>query len=313
MQQPETVVNDTPQPPIDLKALRSFLDSLGSTNADLVQHLQSGQKLCHYTTLEGAIGIVTRGDLWLSNARFSNDDEEMNYGHRLLDVVLAELEGEAAFNTPELEFLKNVRACIETTRGQYVYICCFCEQDNLLSQWRGYAENGGGVSIEFDPQSFIAVTGPDSQHGLMRLWKVFYTKEQQQRIIRQCIDYPGWKLGTGDERVRLTVDALQFFLPTFKSSDFREEQERRLVFSPYPGISPRPGFRRRGALLVPYYSLRELSDPSSTGAGMRLGINHVLIGPGPQKMLNVESVRMMLAEYGYTNVPVEASSTPFRG
>ena len=30
------------------------------------------------------------------------------------------------------------------------------------------------------------------------------------------------------------------------------------------------------------------------------------------KLLNVESVRMLLNGYGYTGIPIEASNTPFR-
>lgn len=52
-------------------ALVGFLNSLESYSSDLVQELRAGVKLCHYTTLDGAIGIVQGGDLWLSHLRFS--------------------------------------------------------------------------------------------------------------------------------------------------------------------------------------------------------------------------------------------------
>src|SRR5688572_1799270 len=66
----------SPRPPIDIAVLTGFLNSLESYSEELVQHLRSGQKLCHYTTLGGAIGIIESGDLWLTNSRYSNDDEE---------------------------------------------------------------------------------------------------------------------------------------------------------------------------------------------------------------------------------------------
>lgn len=75
----------------DIEVLTQFLNSLESYSQDLVQHLRSGQKLCHYTSIEGAIGILTGNDLWLTNSRYSNDDEELEYGHRLVDLVLDEL------------------------------------------------------------------------------------------------------------------------------------------------------------------------------------------------------------------------------
>jgi hypothetical protein len=302
-----------PRPPIDIAVLTQFLNTLESFSQDLVQHLRSGQKLCHYTSLEGAIGITSGGDLWLTNSRYSNDDEELNYGHRLVDAVFDELQTEASGNAPRLDWLRRLRSHLRVVRGDQVYVCCFCEKDNLLSQWRGYAENGGGVSVEFDPNGFTAFTGPDCPHGLMRLWKVFYEREQQRKIIRDCIDYPYWPPTGEDDRIRFIVDALQFFMPTFKNGDFREEQERRLIFTPYPTALPKPKFRTRQGLLVPYFSLRELSDTGGLGSGFKLPITRVMVGPSLYRALNVESTKMMLTKYDYVDVPVLASTTPYRG
>jgi hypothetical protein len=312
-------VNDQTQDLRSIGALKEFLgllESLGSAPEPegLVQHLRVDQKLCHYTSLEGAIGIISGGDLWLTNSRYSNDDEELNYGHQLVDSVLDELEKEAATDVSRL-WLQDLRTCFRAARGDQVYVCCFCEKDNLLSQWRGYAENGGGVSVEFDPIGFTAVTGrPGCAHGLMRLWKVFYDRDLQQKIIRACVDYFRPVEGE-DDRIRFVVDALQFFMPTFKNSDFREERERRLIFTPDPTALalPKPKFRTRRGLLVPYFSLRELSDPTGQGSSFKLPITGVLIGPGLHRALNVESTRIMLAKHEYPGVPVRASTTPYRG
>jgi len=110
---------------IDVQTLTVFLDSLQSYSADLVQYLKSGQSLCHYTTLEGLIGIITGNDLWLTHSRYSNDNEEMNYGHRLVDEVLDELKTNAAGDSAKLKWLEKLRAQIQAAREDEVYICCF--------------------------------------------------------------------------------------------------------------------------------------------------------------------------------------------
>lgn len=299
-----------PRNPIDIQLLTQFLDSLHSKSTDLVQHLRSGLKLCHYTSLEGAIGIVSSGDLWLTNSIYSNDNEELQYGYRLVDSVLDEMEASEP-DPARAKWWKLLRTQINVVRNDHVYVCCFCEKENLLSQWRGYAENGGGVCIEFDHTGFKEVSGPDSMHGLMRLWKVFYDPEQQRKIIRDCVEYAGWSAMDDAKRIQFIVDTLQFFMPTFKNSDFREEQERRLIFTPYPNAQPRPRFRTSRGLLVPYYSLRELSEtpPSPT---FRLPIKSLLIGPSNHADMNRASAQMMLERYGFNDVPVVASTTPYR-
>lgn len=299
-------------PPIEIDILRQFLDSIDSFNQDLVQDLRPDEKLCHYTTLAGALSIIDGGDLWLTNSRYSNDDEELDHGYAVVKDVLDQMKNDARWTESNLEDLHNR---LTAARGDQVYICCFCEKDDLLSQWRGYAENGGGVSIEFDPAKFTHIAGPDSPNGLMRLWKVFYSREKQERIVRRCLEY-NWGPGE-DERIRRVVDALQFFMPTFKKDAFREEQERRLIFTPYSATTPRPSFRTRGTLLLPYYGLQALTKvpgvESGEGNAFRLPITNVLIGPAMHRNLNVESMKMMLQSREYREVSVKASEIPYRG
>jgi hypothetical protein len=296
--------------PIDIGVLTGFLNSLESYSQELVQHLRSGQKLCHYTTLGGAIGIIESGDLWLTNSRYSNDDEELRYGQELVEEVIGELEAASTKARARLDWLKRLREAIVVAKSDQIYICCFCERDNLLSQWRGYADNGGGLSFEFDPVGFTDITGRDCPHGLMRLWKVFYDRDQQRQILKKCIDYPYWPSQTDGDRIRFVVDALQFFMPTFKNADFREEQERRLIFTPYPAMAVLPRFRTRGGLLVPYFSLRDVAGPGATD--FHLPISSVLVGPSLHRTLNVESTRLLLQKHQYQAVPVDASTTPYR-
>src|SRR6266849_863255 len=132
---------------MDYAALTNFLNSLESYSQDLVQELRGGAKLCHYTTLDGALGIIQSGDLWLCHLRFSNDDAEFLYGLDFVGAELTVVSEEAAADAPRVDRISGVKSLIDRQREQPIYICCFCEHENLLSQWRGYADNGGGVSL----------------------------------------------------------------------------------------------------------------------------------------------------------------------
>lgn len=291
--------------------LTGFLNSLHSFSHDLVQELDAGAKLCHYTTLEGALGIITGRDLWLSHLRFSNDDDEFLYGLKLVGNELDALAEATPADAGRVQLINDVKARIDEQREQPIYISCFCEHDNLLSQWRGYADNGGGVSIEFDADGFRAYSGPDSLLGLTRLWRVIYKEESQRRIVQRALEFPYW--GAGPDQVRFIADALSFFLPTFKNADFIDEKERRLIFTPDPAKAPKPRFRTRGGMLVPYMRMRDMAGLPPDATAERLPIKRVLVGPGRHRLLNRDSLRMALATEGYVNVPVEVSSTPYRG
>jgi hypothetical protein len=298
--------------PIDIPALNKFLESVGSYTVDLIFSPGGLQALYHYTDLKGMQGIVDNHDLWLTNSRYSNDDEESTHGYEIVrEIIKEEL---AKPNNPErTDYLNELSRIFTTPPAEGVYICCFCEKDNLLSQWRSYGANGTGVSISFNPTGFSYITGADSPpSGLVRLWKVFYDRNIQQSIVRSAIEFAFFDDSTKTiaERATRSADAIQFFIPTFKNQYFEEVKEVRLIFTPFPNSPAKPQFRIARSMLVPYYSLRELTGGTTPHP---LPIASVRVGPSINKGLNLESAKMLLTKAGYTAVNVESSDTPYRG
>jgi hypothetical protein len=76
---------------------------------------------------------------------------------------------------------QNVDVEGQKSAADAVYVCCFCkDQGDLLSQWRGYAANGG-VAIEIEPNGFHWLAGADNTAGVMRFWRVYYTDPRRGR------------------------------------------------------------------------------------------------------------------------------------
>lgn len=310
---PESAVEAAPtpqRPSLDIESLRNFLDSIRSfAGAELILESPSVNRLYHYTDLSGLNGIVSSNDLWLTHLRFSNDDEEMIHGQ---NIVTETLQARKKKSEPgQLPYLERIENILSQPVADGVYVCCFCAKDNLLSQWRGYAANGTGVSIELNHKEFDFLTGPDCQHGLLRLWKVFYSEDQQRSIIAKAIEF-AWKHQSDmcvEKRAQNAADAIQFFIPTFKNHDFEEENEWRLIFTPRPNAVVKMQFRTARGMLVPYYSLQKLGwNPAQP-----LPITGLCIGPSIHKALNVQSAQLLLKQHAYSHVPVRVSKTPFRG
>ena len=148
----------------------------------------TNQTLYHYTDLGGLNGIISKHDLWLTNCRFSNDGREISYGFGVADQIL---QDRIAANAQHQDFLKEVRKLLEAAVLNSVYVCCFCDKDNLLSQWRGYGANGTGVSIEIVGKEFSKGTGDEMPQalGVLRAWIVYYKEEQQQELLTAAIDF----------------------------------------------------------------------------------------------------------------------------
>jgi hypothetical protein len=301
---------------LDLDALRSFLSSVGtSVGSELI--VSPSRRLFHYTDLSALVGIIQQDDIWLTHARYSNDEEEMTLGQRVAFEVVSQALSEA-IDDRRRAHLERVKALIDAPTVKAVYIWCFCAKDNLLSQWRGYGANGTGVSVEIDSEGFGPLAGVDCPNGVVRLFPVLYDRATQSRCVRSALDFDFARTpGESDTMLaQRAADAIQFFIPTFKNADFAEETEWRLIFTPNPGFPVPPRFRASRNLLVPYFPLAEAAGtgpPPQTGGSRRIRIVGVTVGQGVNKAVNVESVTMLLEQAGYRDLPVRASQTPFRG
>jgi len=262
---------------------------------------------------------VTKSDLWLTDARFSNDAEELEHGRSLIASVVKK---QIKRGPPKVRALaRDVAAQLEADAkrpagpSDAVFVCCFCEKSDLLSQWRGYAANGGGVAIEIDPKAFGYIARTDCPIGVMRFWKVFYQDEQKRSRVEQVLAFWAGQSVSRAVRAESTVATLRFFMPTFKNPRFAEEVEWRLIFTPGPTCHVPPKFRTARGLLVPYFELIELVKSAKLKglAIKRLAIKSVCVGPGPYKDVNLRSARMLLDSYGFQNAAVVPSEIPYRG
>lgn len=297
---------------VDVDALNAFLGDIGSYNYAHI-FVPRDKLLYHYTDLRGLQGIVESHDLWLTHSRYLNDEEELTHGLDVAVGVLKEERDAAAAGSTRRGYVEKLEALLRQPIPEGVYTCSFCETDNVLSQWRGYAANGTGVSLRMSPMGFSDGTGPDCPHGLLRLWKVFYSRDTKRKIVKDAVDfgfdhnYPN--VSSPDSRAQLAADAIQFFIPTFKNEDFKEECECRLIFTPKPASTLKPRFRVGHNMLVPFFGLRSLTP----GLAPLLPISGLTVGPSANKKLNVESARMLLAQNGYADVAADASATTYRG
>jgi hypothetical protein len=96
-------------------------------------------RLYHYTSVNGLRGIVDSGNIWATHLGFLNDLWE-GRAAASDDAFRARLE--------------------ETDRRSPLFIASFCRhqephqlKNGMLSQWRGYAGEGGGYCVVFDEEA----------------------------------------------------------------------------------------------------------------------------------------------------------------
>src|SRR5580704_14459526 len=104
------------------------------------------QRLFHYTSQAGLLGIVSSNVLWATNALYLNDSSELDYG---LTAAREKLRAVLNRSSAVSELLRRTDRLLKLPillPDRNFYACCFCEESNLLSQWRAYADRGGGYA-----------------------------------------------------------------------------------------------------------------------------------------------------------------------
>jgi hypothetical protein len=109
----------------------------------------SGTVLYHYTSAEGLKGIIENNELWATSAYYLNDSAEMFYGYRVLKEVLDDWLSKNSRSEDSItlglvhNLQRSFQARFEKCQLKPIYLTCFCQEDNLLSQWRAYGQSGG--------------------------------------------------------------------------------------------------------------------------------------------------------------------------
>lgn len=153
----------------------------------------------HYTSLKVLFDILDGDSFWVSNIRFSNDAME----ERLLQ------EYDSYYRDD--------------------YVLCFCQDNNLLSQWRGYCFNGG-ASIKLDIKNIQEYSILHSDYDKTNNYEVMrnvplpviYVDDFPQSLMHDL----SIRMATYNNKI-----TIRDIIPYLKINHFSEEKESRMIFS----------------------------------------------------------------------------------
>ena len=210
---------------------------------------------------------------------------------------------------------------------------CLSEEGDLLSQWRGYADDAKGVAIGFNHE-YLTALQQDREKDSPRfsIYQAQYDIDKHDadvaptyRELRRLIDEGAFKrkgswslldsrtpdeIAADDKKIEtsyraLVIKLLELFpkLYELKAPAFREEREWRLVSIFTDSIDEQCQFRASRGRVIPYRSfvLKDLGLPP---------ISEVILGPKhetPPKVL-----QSLLKRAGYSDVIVRRSEASYR-
>lgn len=286
----------------------------------------SNDYLYHYTDTGGLIGILSNTRIWLTNAGFLNDTEELSFGaseaSELLQEKAAETEsidGASDTNLAVANSLRRMSSSIETISApdgpsfEFPFVASFSQARDNLSQWRGYSANGGyciafhkktlqKYLVPADTESFAARGSniPSLRPVNYGLQAREYLREEVETFKNALLDLPNRSSSDDSDTYYLVKHLLKPALVLTKHPAFQAEQEWRIY-----QIDPIAGVKFRSSPLgpVPFTEVTFLPE----------AVAEVMVSPGDSPHRRKRAAEELLKHYGYTSTQVTLSSAPFVG
>jgi hypothetical protein len=301
-------------------------------------------ELHHYTSASGLQGILESHCLRATHTDHLNDPTEVRYTkdlvRRRLTAYIAREEDAGVRQI--LQLVADSPFSVTEDPSPDHFIACFCENNDLLSQWRSYGNSGGGYSLTFATDGLRRLTqaraaaDPRGRHALEAdLIKVVYNETDQTELVDAGIErfvapIRGlYSLGEPDtapfDRWGVVASLSYFFYDLyirFKHPAFSEECEWRLVakrardqrraHTPAKVV----GFREKLGLFAPYIELATAgvsdSTPDWKDERPRLPIRSITFGPALDPETAAMSTEWLAMGTGYTDVQVHPPAARLR-
>lgn len=267
--------------------------------------------LFHYTSQVGLLGILKDQEIWATNINFLNDCKEFKHALELTKGIIIE--------TPDLNPLvkDNLLDIFDTIKeiispDACIYVTSFSERGDLLSQWRGYCNEGCGYSIGLD-QSVLQQIATEND---VNLFKCIYDLEEQIKELKIYFDWALTSCSTNVSNISISdinkiignlLEMLFITSPKFKDKSFSEEKEWRLVSKTVDFTDDRVEFRQGKSTLIPYIKIPLV--PANTD---NVPVNKIYVGPTPDMDLAKLAATSLLCKLKILSKKVEPSKVPFK-
>ncbi|VDN49126.1 protein of unknown function [Petrocella atlantisensis] len=210
--------------------------------------------LYHYCRIDTFMKIIHNKTIRVSDCSKTNDYSEIQWiatsmKNRIIDTIISDIEFSKIYDYNNELFdkvSKRISATIDVvflnnTRSMLTFVSCFSEEGDILSQWRGYADDGKGLSIGFNKEILLTFDTGGYNYFFK---KVVYDNETQSEYVKnQIVELVNAYKNIEDEfdiprllndflfDVCLRISAFRNDSPFFKNNAFSEEKEWRLIIN----------------------------------------------------------------------------------
>lgn len=266
----------------------------------------------HYCDATAFHSICTNRKLWFNDLFSMNDALEMHWGYSIWEKAASKRVEKYG-----LEFLDEIDEIIHSMGFRGLLLAnCFSTEKDVLSQWRGYANDGNGYVIGFNAEDLLGLP--------VRALNVCYDEEMQIKEALASIETLYQIKSENDSDFKTLCEVFSFDLSAFKNPAFAEEKEIRLIHlldfkksNDYLKLVDEGGqyfgterkgeevkFRIKQDIPTPYIEL-DFSNNKTINP-----IKEVVIGP-KNEVMNT-AITIFLETIGIEKVKIEKSKASYR-
>lgn len=141
-------------------------------------------ELYHYCSTETFVSIITNKSIRLSSLTMSNDSKE---GELIKEHLMRAARESGLYPI----VLGNLERALQFTYEMFDGLgFCLSENGDLLSQWRGYADDGRGISIGFNSEYLSSLSSARSSRNefAFNLCQILYDPSKQAEIANEHLE-----------------------------------------------------------------------------------------------------------------------------
>lgn len=275
------------------------------------QHKPKNEEIWyHYCSADSFMAITKNKTLRFCDLRHMNDITELSHGEKLLDEMLDNI-------VLSIELRTVIRTVLDFFRNRTLLLSMsFSENEDQLSQWRGYADDGNGFCVGFRAKDLNTLPS--------HLLKVEYNIDKQKQLIENAIRKITKQLATGfDFKSALWIVELFELFSMMKNKSFKEESEFRLVRAIFVDaenggrlydISKQDNTYKDGIKDIDFRLDRMVPTPfvdvDYSAQNTINPIKRVIIGP--KNKSRIMDIELFLATLGLSNVAIKKSDSSYR-
>ncbi|MBQ2325551.1 MAG: DUF2971 domain-containing protein [Clostridia bacterium] len=269
----------------------------------------------YYCNVSTALAVLREKEIWMTDIRNLNDLNELTGVYNMFFNLLEEHDQDnknALSALLEIARQPGAIQLYERPSGAHpYYVACFSKNQDSVSQWVSFADDGHGVAIGFDESCLMEAAQADG----LEYHAISYVREDDiKQHIPEIYEYLlNGGFATGRAMMDATMARIKEIYESgayYKTHHYRSENEKRIIYE-YPHIVKNlpEGWEVKG---IKAYAKKNMINTCVPLAFPPSAIKAIITGPKYQK--NYYELEMALEVLGYkvSDINIQESTSGYR-